>query len=71
MVQRFEGLVREIEPMPRVDVAVIGRRGQQHVGHLPRIGPGADRRNDAPFGPFGIADVDKLPKPAFQRRQIG
>jgi len=42
-VERFERLVDEVERMAAVQIAVVGRRREQHVGELARRSPAADR----------------------------
>ena len=64
-IECFEGLVGKIGGVSHVDIAVVGDGGKEHIGHLPVIGPGADGRDDAALGAFGIAHLDKLAEPAF------
>ena len=69
-VQRLEGLVGEVQDVPRVEVAVVRGGGEEHVRHLGVIGPGAHRRDDAALCPFRVAHLDESPEPALERGQV-
>ncbi len=71
VIQRLKSLVGEVRRMAGVDIAVIGDGGEEHVGHLLVVCAGAHRRDDAAFGPFGIAHLDELAEPALERGEIG
>ena len=65
-VERLQRLVHEVQRVAAVQVAVVGGGGEQHVGERRRPGAAADRRDERPLGPLGVADVDEVAEPGGQ-----
>jgi len=69
-IERFEGLVGEVQDVPDIQVAVVRGSSEEHVGHLDMVGSRTHRRDDAALGPFGVAHLDEPAEPEFERGQI-
>ena len=70
-VERLERLVREVEDVAGADVAVVGRRGEEHVRELPVVGARAHGRDDAALGALRVAHLDELAEPALEHGDVG
>ena len=70
-VERLERLVGEVGRVADLDVAVVGDRREQHVGHLGAGGARAHGRDHAALGALVVAHLDELAEPALERRQVG
>ncbi len=65
-VEGLERLVDEVERVAAVQVAVVGRRREEHVGQLLPRGPGANRRDERPLRAVGVAHLDEAAEPTPQ-----
>ena len=64
VVEGLERLVGEVGHVAGLEVAVVGGRREEEVGHLPAVGTAAEGRDEAALGPFGVPHLDEPAKPA-------
>ena len=65
-VERLERLVREVEGVSEIEVAVIGRGGEEHVRELVRRRAGTHGGDDRALGALGVAHLDEPAEPAAE-----
>ena len=70
-VERLERLVDEVERVPTVEVAVVGRGGEEHVRELLLRGAGADGGDEGALGGLGVAHLDEAAEQARQPLRLG
>jgi hypothetical protein len=69
-VECFERLVDEVKCVTAVEIAVVGRRGEQHVRKLVRRGASADCGDERAFRALGVAYLDEVAEPRGQPRRV-
>ena len=68
-VERLERLVDEVERVAAVEVAVVGRGGEEHVGELVRRRAAADGGDERALRALGVAHLDEAAEPAREPRR--
>ena len=56
--------------MTVLEIPVIGRGREQHVGELAMVESASHGRDEAAFGSFMVPDLDELAEPALESRQV-
>ena len=69
-IERFERLIHEIERVPAVEVAVIGRGREEHVSELLRRGTYLRCSDDRALRSLGVAHLDEVAEPACELRGV-
>ncbi len=70
-VERLKRFVREVERVPNLDVAVVGRRREEHVRYLCAGSARTHGGGDASLRALGVAHLHEAAEPALQRRHVG
>ena len=69
-VERLERLVDEVERVAAVEVAVVGRGREEHVGELLGRRARADGRDERALGALRVAHLDEAAEPAREPRGL-
>ena len=65
MLQELKAFVDEIQRMAHIEIEVIGRSRQQHIGHIRRRGAQRQRCEHTALRPVAVAHLDPTPQPTF------